>query len=101
MQNFHQPTQEHESLYAYRYSRGEQLLILETKYKIMASGLKLTFTFGFMEITHEMLRLDKRCLVQLKIIDILTSYTWIIFFDGIEQGYEIWEFVKINANHSV
>jgi hypothetical protein len=52
---------DHEILYADRPTTDEQLLIKqplwETKYANMASGLKLKFTFRFMETTHKPLHL--------------------------------------------
>jgi hypothetical protein len=50
----------------------------------MAGCWKLKFTSYFMEATHEPLHWDKRSLVLWNIMDIPTSFIWIIiFFDQV------------------
>jgi hypothetical protein len=66
----------------------------------MASGLKLKFTFCSMETTHEPLHLDKLSLVQWKIMNIPTSFIWIIFFHAASEygnGSKFWGYVGTNA----
>jgi hypothetical protein len=55
----------------------------------MEGGWNSKLTFCFMETTHEPLHLDKRSLVQWKIMDIPTDFVWIIIFLDIsfEYGY--------------
>jgi hypothetical protein len=50
----------------------------------MASGWNLKLTFYFMKTVHELLHLDKRSLVQWRIVDISTSFVYIIIMlDGL------------------
>jgi hypothetical protein len=75
MWNFHQSTWDQNILYANRCSEDEQLLLRQFLWKIknmnMAGSWSLKFTFCFMETTHELLHLDKRSLVQWKIMTYL------------------------------
>jgi hypothetical protein len=48
----------------------------------MAGGWELKFTFYFMERTHEQLHLVKLSSVHRKVMDISTSFIWIIIFFG-------------------
>jgi hypothetical protein len=48
----------------------------------MAGGWNLKFAFWYLQTTHEPLHLGKQSLVQLKIMDIPTSFTWIIILGG-------------------
>jgi hypothetical protein len=67
----------------------------------MAGGRKLKFTFYFMESTHEPLHLDKLSFERRQIIDIPTSFIWIIIFlDGaFEYGgiSKLWGYVGKRA----
>jgi hypothetical protein len=84
IKNFHQLTWDHEILYADRASECEQILIRplsrETKNTNIVGGWHLKYEFNFIERTHEMLHLDKRGLVQWKIMDMPTSFIWNIIF---------------------
>jgi hypothetical protein len=83
----------------------EQLLIRpflwKTKNTNMAGNGKLKFKFNFMERTHEPLHLVKWNFVHWKIVDIPTSFIWIIiFFDrALEYGnsLKLWDYVGTNA----
>jgi hypothetical protein len=54
-----------------------------------------------METTHDLLHLDKRSLVQWNIVDVPTSFIWIIsFFDGAFEyggGSTSWGYAGENA----
>jgi hypothetical protein len=83
----HQSTRDHEIWYVYRSSEDQQLLIRQfflrqTKNTNMAGSWNLKFTFCFMKTTHEPLNVDKWSLKLWKIMDIPTSFIWIIIFFG-------------------
>jgi hypothetical protein len=81
-ENLHQPTWDHEILYTDRYLNYEWLLIRpflwETKNTNVEGSWILKFVWWCMETTHETFHLDKWSLAQSKIMDILTSFIWII-----------------------
>jgi hypothetical protein len=56
----------------------------------MVGSWKLKFTFYFMERTHKLLHLYKWSFVHWKIMDIHTSFIWIIFW-----SFWIWRYFKI------
>jgi hypothetical protein len=79
MQNLHQSTWDHKMLYAHISLEDEQLLIRpllrESKNVNITGGWKLTFSFYFMNRTHEPLHLDKwSFVVYWKIMNITTSF---------------------------
>jgi hypothetical protein len=53
----------------------------------MAGGWLLKLKFCFIAATHEPLHLDKRGFIQWKIVDILTSFIWIIISFNRPFGY--------------
>jgi hypothetical protein len=67
----------------------------------MAGGWKLKFIFYILNTTHEPLYLDKWSFVWWKIMDIPTTFIWIvIFFDGaFEYGgrSKFWGYIGPNA----
>jgi hypothetical protein len=71
-------------LYSDRSSEDKQLFIRsflrETKNTNMAGGWMLKQTYCLMETTHEPLQLDKRNVVQWKIMRIPKSFIWINLF---------------------
>jgi hypothetical protein len=73
---------DHEILYSDRSSDDEQLLIRtflwKTKNMNMAGSWYLKSVFYFMVTTYEPLHLDERSFVQWKMVDIPTSFVWII-----------------------
>jgi hypothetical protein len=75
-------------------------LLWESKNINVMSGWKLKFTFYFMERTYKPLHLD-RSFVHWQIMDISTSFIWIIiFFDGaFEYGgiVKLWHYVGTNS----
>jgi hypothetical protein len=68
----------------------------------MADIWMLKFKFHLIETTHRPLHLDKRILEQWRIMNIPTSFIWIIiFFDGgFKYGdvSKFWGYVGINAD---
>jgi hypothetical protein len=73
----------------------------ESKNMNLAGSWMLKFAFCFMERTNEPLHLDKWTLVHWKIMDMPTSFIWIIiFFDGaFECGgiSKLWGYVGTNT----
>jgi hypothetical protein len=67
----------------------------------MAGSLKLKFTFYLMEKTRELLHLYKWSFVQWKVMDIPTSYIWIVIFSDGAFSYcgfsKFWGYVGPNA----
>jgi hypothetical protein len=76
-------------------------LLRKIKYKNIAGGWDIKFKFCFLEITHEPLNLNKWIFVQWKIMEIPTSFTWIIIFlDGAFEcgdGGKFWGYIGTNA----
>jgi hypothetical protein len=105
--NLHQSMWIHEILYTDRSSKDEQLLmrpfLSKTKSTNMAASWMLKFIVCFVEITHEPLHLDKWTWVLWKIMDIPTSFIWIIIlFETIfkcDDGAKFWGYVGINAEN--
>jgi hypothetical protein len=105
MKNLHQSTWDHKILYTDRSSKDEQLLMTpflsKTKNTNMAAVWMLKFIVCFVETTNEPLHLGKWTLVQKEIMDIPTSFIWIVvLFDTVFKygdGKKFWGYVVINA----
>jgi hypothetical protein len=96
MQNLHESTWDHTILCADRSLKDEQLLITsllqDSKNMNVASCSNLKIIFYFMETTHELLHLVKWSFLLLKIMNMPTSFIWIIIlfeYGGISKcwGY--------------
>jgi hypothetical protein len=100
MQNLHHSMWDHKVLYADRSLEDGQLLIrpLLRQSKNMNMAGSWTFTFYFMERTHEPLHLDRLSYVHWKIMDITTSFIWIIiFFNRVFNNLKLWGYVGTNT----
>jgi len=92
-------------LYSDRSFMNEQLLISQFLWEIKSvnveGGWKLKFIFCFMETAHTPLYLDKWSLIQYKILDVPTSFMWIITLvpKAFKQGnfVKFWGYVGTNT----
>jgi hypothetical protein len=105
IQNMHQSTWDYAIFHGDIYLKDEQLLIRsllqETKNTNVVGGWKLKFTFCFMETAHELLHLDSWSFVLWEVMNIPTSFIWIIIF--LDRAFEyggsskFWGYVGTNA----
>jgi hypothetical protein len=97
--NLHQLMWRHKIVCAGRYSEDEQLsirpLFRESKNTNMAGGWKLKFTFYAVLRSHEPLHLllDKLGFLHWNIMDIPTTFIWIIVF--LDGAHEYGDFSKL------
>jgi hypothetical protein len=92
-------------VYTDRSSKDEQLLmrpfLSKTTNTNMAASWMLKFIVYFVGTTHEPLHLAKWTVVLGKVMDVPTSFIWIIIlFDAVfkyDDGAKFWGYVRINA----